>query len=182
MMKRWSLIAMAGALLGAVSCTPMGGPLQGVGAGNGAARSGVGSATSNGALAGTTGSSSRATSGELRELRERRESFGNEQVIHSGGSSFSGGTGNSGFPSPNGASGDPDLNSPPLPPLSIDYRYALPVPGRPGWVLNPFTNRPIDVRGVESGRLIYDERDPENRFEYGRLRPVSEMPNKFRVP
>ena len=69
-----------------------------------------------------------------------------------------------------------------LPPMNIDYPYAIPVPGRKGWVFNYYTNRPVDVRGVESGRLIYDERDPENRNPDGTLKPVAEMPNKFRVP
>ena len=127
-------------------------------------------------MAGGTGSGEQATSGELRELREQREAQGSsERLIHAGqGASGTSGSG--------GVEPFDEASLPPLPPLSIDYRYALPVPGRQGWVLNPFTNRPVDVRGVESGRLIYDERDPENRYEDGTLKPVAEMPNKFRVP
>ena len=167
------------ALLGAVSCAPLSNTAA---TGVGAAASGVGQATgrgseSTGVLAGSVGTGTRATSGELRELREQRERLGNEQVINEG----RGFEENSSLVS----SGEEVLNAqdlPPLPPLNIEYRYAVPVPGRKGWVYNPYTNRPVDVRGVESGRLIYDERDPENRNEDGTLKSVAEMPNKFRVP
>ena len=178
---------MAGALLGAVSCTPIGGEaLQG--ANSGALGSeGAGRAAQQGsnALAGTGSSGARATSGELRRLREQREGVGREQLIHAGnqGSRTAlGGVGGSSSPNASGGELVDAAHLPPLPPLNIDYRYAVQVPGRNGWVYNPYTNRPVDVRGVESGRLIYDERDPENRNEDGTLKPVAQMPNKFRVP
>lgn len=66
--------------------------------------------------------------------------------------------------------------------MEIGYRYAMPVPGRPGWVYNPFTHTSVDARGVESGRLIYDETDPANRNPDGTLKPIEQMPHKFRVP
>ncbi len=173
---------MAGALLGAVSCSPVGGPLA-----RGAAPSGGARAVSQGggggaALAGTAGSNARLTSGELRQLREQREGVENERLIRSGSGGQTGGRWNGSTPGPNREAPFDESNLPPLPPLRTDYQYALPVPGRNGWVYNPYTNRPVDVRGVESGRLIYDERDPENRNEDGTLKPVAEMPNKFRVP
>ncbi|MGJ8725575.1 MAG: hypothetical protein ACSHYB_13535 [Roseibacillus sp.] len=182
MMKRWSLIAMAGALLGVVSCTPMGGTFQGgSGATGSGARSGIVAGGGSATPVGTEGSSARATSGDLRQLREQREGMGSAQVINSGvGRSASGGVGLNSGGSSQGEGYEENL--PPLPPMNIDYPYAIPVPGRKGWVFNHYTNRPVDVRGVESGRLIYDERDPANRNSDGTLKPVAEMPNKFRVP
>ena len=182
MRKFWSLIAMAGALLGAVSCTPVGGAYRGV---NGAPGAGPGFVSGGGSAApvvttgspGSASSGARATSAELRQLREQRAGIGGEQVINSGGRRSSSGGG----ASLGGYDGDGAYDSN-LPPINIEYPYAIPVPGRKGWVFNYYTNRPVDVRGVESGRLIYDERDPENRNPDGTLKPVAEMPNKFRVP
>lgn len=112
-----------------------------------------------------------ATSSELRELRSRQEAAGlardsQAEVLV-----------------PSAALGDtPIQDLPPLPPVQPEYRYAIPVPGRPGWVYNPYTNRPLDVRGIASGRLIYDDTDPENRYEDGSLKPISEITRRFRVP
>ena len=49
------------------------------------------------------------------------------------------------------------------------YRYALQIPGKEGFVFNPFTNNPVDVRGIPSGTLV---RDPQD----------SDPNHKFRVP
>lgn len=116
-------------------------------------------------------SGGQATAAELRELRERQESVGNsvsspEEVL---------------VPYSAGAN-TPVVDLPPLPPVEPEYRYAIPVPGRPGWVYNPYTNRPLDVRGIASGRLIYDETDPENRNPDGTLKEVVEITRRFRVP
>lgn len=180
-MKRLNVIACAAALLGAVSCSPVGSSFPGTSA---TARGGGVAVEGGGAPLGSVGGNERATSGDLRQIREQRQAVGGEQLIHSGRAG-SGAGGIGGQQSGSGAgswSGSEDVPVAELPPLEIDYRYAMPVPGRGGWVYNPYTNRPVDVRGVESGRLIYDERDPANRQEDGTLKPVSEMPNKFRVP
>lgn len=131
---------------------------------------------------GAVGSGDRATTGELRQLREQREGMGSEQTVDSNLGGGSGASNRTATAETMGQEGLDGINLPPLPPMNIDYRYAMPVPGREGWVYNPFTNRPVDVRGVESGRLIYDERDPANRNPDGTLLPIAEMPNKFRVP
>ena len=59
-------------------------------------------------------------------------------------------------------------NSAPVAPKPT-YRYALPIPGKEGFVFNPFTNNPVDVRGIPSGTLV---RDPQD----------SNSDHKFRVP
>jgi len=49
------------------------------------------------------------------------------------------------------------------------YRYALQIPGKEGFVFNPFTNNPVDVRGIPSGTLVRDPQDGDAN-------------HKFRVP
>ena len=43
---------------------------------------------------------------------------------------------------------------------------AEPVPGRPGFVYNPWTNKQVDVRGLPPGTLVRDpdDRNPDHRF------------------
>ncbi len=182
MMKHGSLAMVAGVLFGVVSCSPVGEFSSAQqSAGQAQTSSLPGSPTFRATPQGSLGGNERVTSGDLRNLREQREAAGSEHLIHNGR-----GHGGEIPREQRTGSGDPNYDEDgvlaTLPPLDIDYRYAVPVPGRKGWVYNPFTNRPVDVRGVDSGRLIYDERDPANRDENGNLRPVAEMPNKFRVP
>ena len=40
------------------------------------------------------------------------------------------------------------------------YLLGLPLPGRPGYILNPHTNTLVDVRGLRAGTLVRDPRDP----------------------
>lgn len=48
------------------------------------------------------------------------------------------------------------------------YPKATSIPGKAGHVFNPYTNDPVDVRGIPSGSLVTDPNDSESR--------------KFRVP
>ncbi len=41
-----------------------------------------------------------------------------------------------------------------------NYPFALVLPGRDGYVLNPYTNSIVDVRGLRAGTLVRDPRDP----------------------
>ena len=43
------------------------------------------------------------------------------------------------------------------------------IPGKEGFVFNPYTNNPVDVRGIPSGTLVRDPQDPNKD-------------HKFRVP
>ena len=54
-------------------------------------------------------------------------------------------------------------------PAKPNYPTAAAVPGKPGFVFNPYTHNIVDVKGIASGRLC---RDPED------LDPT----HKFRVP
>jgi hypothetical protein len=67
-----------------------------------------------------------------------------------------------------GSSGE-GSDPPPTNPTKPDYRRAIPVPGREGLVFNPWTNNPVDVRGIPSGQLVRDPHDPNPS-------------HKFRVP
>lgn len=55
------------------------------------------------------------------------------------------------------------------PPARKDYRVAVPIPGKEGFVFNPFTNDPVDVRAIPPGTLVRDPNDPD-------------PDHKFRVP
>ena len=46
------------------------------------------------------------------------------------------------------------------------YRTAMVIPGKPGFVFNPWTNKSVDVRGIPSGTLIRDpnDGDPTHKF------------------
>lgn len=180
-MRYFFFLSLA-ACLGFVSCSPMGGypgaQSRGVGS---QGVSGAGAAGNSGASvasgAGSVGSAlGRPTASELQELRQRREAQGASSGSNSAGEG-DGSVGSSGVETLSDSGAEA-----PLPPMEIGYRYAMPVPGRSGWVYNPFTHTSVDARGVESGRLIYDETDPANRNADGTLKPIEQMPHKFRVP
>ena len=50
------------------------------------------------------------------------------------------------------------------------YPIGAPVPGRPGYALNPYTQNEVDVRGIPKGSLVQDPNDPEGKV------------HRFRVP
>jgi len=61
---------------------------------------------------------------------------------------------------------DPDKAVPVEPAPTPTYRTAQPVPGKPGWVFNPWTNMAVDVRGIPPGGLVRDpnDSDPDHKF------------------
>ena len=74
-----------------------------------------------------------------------------------------------------GTEGNPEASDPPnndggtTSSGGSDYRRAILIPGKEGFVFNPFTNNPVDVRGIPSGTLVRDPQDPNTE-------------HKFRVP
>lgn len=46
-------------------------------------------------------------------------------------------------------------------PSKPGHPRAIPIPGKEGYVFNPFTNNPVDVRGIPSGTLVQDPQDPD---------------------
>jgi len=177
-MRFFYLLAASLVCLGFVSCAPVGGYPESNG-GGGASAQGGGGVSSPGQGGGALSSSSvRPTAGQLGDIQRAREA----QVT-------SRGIGREAHEAAAIAAGEltttDDVSAlPALPSLGggTNYRYAIPVPGRNGWVYNPYTNTTVDARGVESHRLIYDETDPANRNEDGTLKPVEEMPHKFYMP
>ena len=81
----------------------------------------------------------------------KRKAADRENTSPDTGAGSGGGSGNSGTPS------------------KPDYRRAIPIPGKAGFVFNPFTNNPVDVGGIPSGTLVRDPQDPN-------------PDHKFRVP
>lgn len=55
--------------------------------------------------------------------------------------------------------------TPPTPPKK-QYKTAVPIPGKPGFVYNPWTNTAVDVRAIPSGSLVRDPNDgnPNHKF------------------
>lgn len=49
------------------------------------------------------------------------------------------------------------------------YPRAIPIPGKDGYVFNPYTNNPVDVRGIPSGTLVKDPQDPEGSKNFFRV-------------
>jgi hypothetical protein len=53
----------------------------------------------------------------------------------------------------------PETNTQPTP-TPPEYRTAAAIPGKPGFLFNPWTNGEVDVRGVPPGSLVRDPKDP----------------------
>ncbi len=43
---------------------------------------------------------------------------------------------------------------------ATSYPVALPIPGKPGYVYNPYNNNPVYVQGIPSGKTVRDPKDP----------------------
>lgn len=67
-------------------------------------------------------------------------------------------TGEAGTTGTSGAGGQDSGSS--SPPPKKEYRVGIPIPGKEGFVFNPFTNNPVDVRAIPSGTLVRDPQDP----------------------
>ena len=105
------------------------------------------------------------TSSEQADIREARDRVRNRET--------------SGDPSPNPGN-DPASNPPPR----KQYRVAATVPGRPGLVIDPFTNVMIDVKGIPGGTLVTNPGDPENDKDGDGILSEEERKTarKFRLP
>lgn len=66
-------------------------------------------------------------------------------------------------PDPSTGPGSENTESPPP---ALDYRVAEKIPGKDGFVFNPFTNSMVDVRGIPPGTLVRDPNDenPDHFF------------------
>lgn len=52
---------------------------------------------------------------------------------------------------------------------SSDYAFASKVPGKDGFVLSPYNNKLVDVRGFPSGQLVQDPTYPASEKKYFRV-------------
>lgn len=52
------------------------------------------------------------------------------------------------------------------PPSRVSYPTAEPIPGKPGFVYNPYTYKPVDVRGIASGRTVTISEDPNTTEKF----------------
>ena len=71
-------------------------------------------------------------------------------------------------PEPPKVGGDTTVPKPPSPTNTNKpkYRTAVRIPGKSGFVYNPWTNKAVDVRGIPSGELVRDPQDsnPDHKF------------------
>ena len=70
-------------------------------------------------------------------------------------------------PAPPTIGGDTTLPKPlPATGNKPKYRTAVSIPGKAGYVYNPWTNKAVDVRGIPSGELVRDPHDsnPDHKF------------------
>lgn len=58
---------------------------------------------------------------------------------------------------------------PPKPPERVDFPFASPVVGKEGFVLSPYNNKQIDVRGMQTGTLVRDPTYPEEERKFFRV-------------
>ena len=107
------------------------------------------------------------TSEEQRRIEENRQLL--EQQAVNGG--LNGATNQYGSqPVEGGQWTEPNANnSAAVPATKSKYPTATAVPGKPGFVFNPYTHNIVDVKGIGSGRLCRDPEDPNPS-------------HKFRVP
>jgi hypothetical protein len=56
--------------------------------------------------------------------------------------------------------GDNDEGEKRVPQRPKHHPFAVTLPGKPGYVLNPYTNAVVDVRGLQAGTLVRDPHDP----------------------
>lgn len=96
------------------------------------------------------------TSAEQERIREQREKARREAAARRRSDDSSSDT-------------PPPRKADPSPPPKKDYRTAQQIPGKEGFVFNPFTNNPVDVRAIPPGTLVRDPQDPN-------------PDHKFRVP
>ena len=59
--------------------------------------------------------------------------------------------------------------APPTVEKRADYPVAIKAPGREGYVLSPFNNKLIDVKGMPSGTLVSDPTYPESAKKFFRV-------------
>lgn len=77
---------------------------------------------------------------------------------------------NNGVLTPGGTTAPPTNTPPPTTAGKKNYPTAAAVPGRPGFVYNPYTHTMVNVTGIRSGQLCADPEDPDAAN------------HKFRVP
>ena len=47
-----------------------------------------------------------------------------------------------------------------------NYPVAIPIPGKPGYVYNPYNNNPVFVEGIASGKTVLDPKDPNKDHKF----------------
>ena len=54
----------------------------------------------------------------------------------------------------------------PVAPVVKSYPIAIPIPGKPGWVYNPYNNNPVVIQGIPSGKTVLDPQDPNKDHKF----------------
>lgn len=56
-------------------------------------------------------------------------------------------------------------NTPPAPPKKT-YPTAVPIPGKAGYVFNPYNNNAVYVQGIAAGKTVRDPEDPNTDHKF----------------
>jgi len=59
----------------------------------------------------------------------------------------------------------PSISAPSLP-VKKSYPIAVPIPGKSGWVYNPYNNNPVMIQGIASGKTVRDPKDPNTDHKF----------------
>lgn len=110
------------------------------------------------------------TAEEQQKIKERREQLKREEedAAREGGSE--GGVAEKPKEKkPEGGNTTSDTPKPSNESKPASIPVARPVPGKPGMVFSPFNNKPVDVSGIPSGKLVADPHYPASEKKHFRV-------------
>ncbi len=102
------------------------------------------------------------TAAEQQKLKEQRERMKEKEDLANQETPTAPGT-----ETPSTAPGE--TVTPPTVEKRSEYPVAMKAPGKEGYVLSPFNNKLIDVKGMPSGQLVSDPTYPESAKKFFRV-------------
>ncbi len=100
---------------------------------------------------------------EAEELKKKEEALKKEEELKKEKELISGQTPEPGTSNPTGPGKKEETKK------TADYQFGSKVPGKEGFVLSPYNNKLVDVRGFPSGQLVQDPTFPASEKKYFRV-------------